>query len=102
MSVEAPVRDSQIAYFDVNLTPSIDTSSAVSIAVSSLVPDSATALVVPVAAGGAPPSELGLTAAALKAAGFEGTARQTLVVPRTDGPTLVAVGIGDSAQVNAA
>jgi leucyl aminopeptidase len=94
--------DSQIAYFDVNLTPSFDRSSAVPISVTSSVPASATALVVPVAAEGAPPSELGVDRGALKAAGFTGKAGQTLVVPRTDGPTLVAVGIGDPAEVDAA
>ena len=94
--------DSQIAYFDVNLTPSLDRSSAVAISVSSSVPTSATALVVPVAADGEPPRELGLSRAALEAAGFAGKAGQTLVVPRGEGPTLVAVGIGDAAKVNAA
>jgi leucyl aminopeptidase len=103
MSTASPAAtDSQIAYFEVNLIPSIEPSAAASISVSSAVPASATALVVPVAAGGSPPSEVGLSAAALKAAGFEGKARQTLVLPRTDGPTLVVVGVGDPAQADAA
>ena len=96
------VGDSQIAYFDVNLTPSLDRSATVPIAVTPAVPASATALVVPVAANTDPPSELGLDRGALAAAGFEGTAGQTLVVPRTDGPTLVAVGIGDIGQLDPA
>src|SRR5690349_18580226 len=96
MSVAAPAAtgDSQIAYFDVNLTPSLDRASSVNISVGSL-PASATALVVPVVADGAPPSELGLDRAALATAGFGGKAGQTLVVPRASGPTLVAIGIGD-------
>ena len=47
-------------------------------------------------------SELELDRAALAAAGFDGKAGQTLVVPRTAGPTLVAVGIGDRGQTRRA
>ena len=94
--------DSQIAYFDVNLTPSLDRSATVPVSVASSVPASATAVVVPALSNGAPPSELGLDRAALQAAGFTGKAGQTLVVPRNDGPTLVAVGVGDSSQIDAA
>ncbi|GMU03808.1 leucyl aminopeptidase [Corallococcus caeni] len=36
----------------------------------------------------------------LKAAGFEGKAGQTLVIPRTDGPPLVAVGVGAMARLD--
>lgn len=103
MSAATPaVSDSQIAYFEVNLTPSLDPPSAVNVSVASSVPTSATAVVVPVAADGAPPSELGVDRAALTAAGFAGRLGQTLVLPRADGPTLVAVGIGDPARVDAA
>ncbi|NOK16699.1 leucyl aminopeptidase [Corallococcus carmarthensis] len=37
----------------------------------------------------------------LKAAGFEGKAGQTLVIPRTDGPPFVVVGVGARAQLDA-
>jgi leucyl aminopeptidase len=94
--------DSQIAYFDVNLTPSLDPPSTSAISVASTLPASATALVVPVPTEGAIASELGVDRAALTAAGFDGKLGQTLVVPRASGATLVAVGIGDPAQVDAA
>ena len=94
--------DSQIAYFDVNLTPSLDQSSHVTISVASTVPGSATALVVPVAADGAPPSELGLDRAALTAAGFQGGWARRWSCRAPSGPTLVAVGIGDPSQVDTA
>jgi leucyl aminopeptidase len=92
--------DSQIAYYDVNLTPSLDRSAGVTLSVGATAPSSATALVVPVAAEGAVPSELGVDRAALSAAGFDGRSGQVLVLPRADGPTLVAVGIGDRARVD--
>lgn len=96
----APSGDSQIAYFDVELAPSLDRS--VNVSVTSTVPTSATALVVPVLDSGAPPSLLGLDRAALSNAGFDGKTGQTLVLPRAGGPTLVAVGIGDPSGVDAA
>jgi leucyl aminopeptidase len=96
------VGDSQIAYFDVNLTPSLDPSARVPISVAASVPASATALVVPVTLGDAVPAQLELDRAALSSAGFEGKSGQVLVVPRTTGPTLVAVGIGDPARLDQA
>jgi leucyl aminopeptidase len=56
---------------------------------------------VPVAIGGEVPRELGLGRKALNAAGFEGKVGQTLLVPRTDGPALIAFGIGDRALLDA-
>ena len=50
---------------------------------------------VPVGAHGAVPRSLGLNRAALGSHGFEGKVGQTLVLPSTAGPTLIAVGIGD-------
>jgi leucyl aminopeptidase len=110
MSVASPAvsdrhsaaRDSQIAYYHVNLTPSLDDASATTISVGASVPASATALAVPVAASGAVPSVLGLDRTALAGAGFAGKAGQVLVLPRADGPTLIAVGLGDPAQLDAA
>ncbi|AFE09777.1 cytosol aminopeptidase [Corallococcus coralloides DSM 2259] len=43
----------------------------------------------------------GLDRAVLKAAGFEGKAGQTLLIPRKEGPPLVAVGLGARAQLDA-
>ncbi|WP_404364582.1 leucyl aminopeptidase [Corallococcus coralloides] len=43
----------------------------------------------------------GIDRAFLKAAGFEGKAGQTLLIPRTDGPPLVAVGVGERARLDA-
>jgi leucyl aminopeptidase len=111
MSVSSPAvsdarptaTDSQIAYFEVDLTPSLDRAWGVKIAVSSSVPADATGLVVPVAVGeGAVPGELGVGRAALAAAGFEGRAGQTLVLPRAGGPVLVAVGVGEPGRLDAA
>src|SRR5262249_7560893 len=51
---------------------------------------------------GAVPRQLGLDRAMLGASGFDGQVGQTLVLPRPDGPTVVAVGIGDQATLDAA
>ncbi|MGZ7035995.1 MAG: M17 family peptidase N-terminal domain-containing protein, partial [Ilumatobacteraceae bacterium] len=58
-------------------------------------PRTAETVGVPVAASGAVPRNLGLNRAALVAHGFEGKPGQTLVLPSANGPTFVAVGIGD-------
>jgi leucyl aminopeptidase len=58
-------------------------------------PKTVEAIGVPVAAGGAVPRNLGMSRAALAGHGFEAKAGQTLVVPSSTGPTLIAVGIGD-------
>ncbi len=50
---------------------------------------------VPVGTRGAVPRSLGLNRAALTAAGFDGKPGQTLVLPSANGPTQIAVGIGD-------
>jgi len=52
---------------------------------------------VPVGTRGAVPRGLGLNRAALAAHGFDGKPGQTLVVPSADGPTQIAVGVGDDA-----
>ncbi|CAN0408360.1 unnamed protein product, partial [Phaeothamnion confervicola] len=64
-------------------------------------PKNVDAVGVPVAASGPVPRSLGLSRAALAAAGFEGKAGQTLVLPAAAGPTQIAIGIGDPAKVNA-
>jgi leucyl aminopeptidase len=54
-----------------------------------------------VGTSGAVPRQLGLNRAALKAEGFTGSLGQTLVVPRADGPTVVAIGIGNPENLSA-
>ena len=59
------------------------------------VPKSADAVGLAVAASGAVPRALGLTRSVLESHGFEGRPGETLVVPAKDGPTMVAVGVGE-------
>jgi leucyl aminopeptidase len=54
-----------------------------------------------VGSDGTVPRQLGLNRAALAAQGFTGAPGQTLVVPRSDAPTLVAVGVGSTAGLDA-
>ncbi len=58
-------------------------------------PKSADAVGLAVAASGTVPRALGLTRAALEHHDFSGKVGQTLVVPAKDGPTMIAVGVGD-------
>ena len=64
-------------------------------------PKSADAIGVPVATSGPVPRSLGLSRAALAAHGFEGKAGQVLVVPAANGPTHIALGIGDPGALTA-
>jgi leucyl aminopeptidase len=57
-------------------------------------PRTADAVGLAVATEGAVPRPLGIGRGALGEHGFTGAVGQTLVVPRSDGPTLVAVGVG--------
>src|SRR5690606_12550178 len=66
------------------------------------VPASATCVGIPVSTDGDVPKELGLDRSALSAARFEGKTGQTLTVPRTKGPMLVAVGVGPRAEIDGA
>jgi leucyl aminopeptidase len=95
------IDDSQIAYFDVNLVPTLERSSTLTVSVASTTPNNATAVVVPVSTESVP-SDLELDRAALDAAGFSGAIGQTLVLPRNSGPTLVAVGIGRPTDIDTA
>ncbi|GIH06469.1 putative cytosol aminopeptidase [Rhizocola hellebori] len=53
------------------------------------------AVAVPISSTGEVPASAGLSRQALSEAGFDGRLGQTLVLPRSDGPPLVAVGVGD-------
>ena len=65
------------------------------IRISRSTPKAVDSIGVPVGTRGAVPRSLGLNRAALTAAGFDGKAGQTLVLPSGTAPTLIAVGIGD-------
>src|SRR5688572_18636647 len=56
--------------------------------------DATVAIGLPVGAEGPVARQLGLSRAALVTHGFEGKPGQTLVLPGTSGPTLIAVGVG--------
>jgi leucyl aminopeptidase len=81
-------------------TPSID--GTIAVTVSRGVPESAGAVGVPVAVKGPVPRQIGLDRATLAASGFEGKVGQTLVVPRKGGPSVIAVGVGDPAELTPA
>jgi leucyl aminopeptidase len=87
---------------DVDLTPSLKQSASVTIDVAASVPASATAVSEPVRSEGAVPQPVGLDRVTLNAAGFNGAPGETLIIPRSDGPTLVLVGIGTPTEIDAA
>jgi leucyl aminopeptidase len=74
----------------------------VSIPMAVTIPETASAVGVPVPKQGRVPSLLGVDRKSLGTAGFDGSLGQSLVVPRSGGPTLVAVGIGDPAELDSA
>ena len=74
---------------------------ALTVETSRSIPRSADAVGFAVATTGAVPRQLGLSRAALTAHGFDGKVGQTLVVPSSTGPTIVAVGIGDFRKADA-
>jgi len=76
------------------------TVSSVTVDTARSIPSSATAVGYAVATKGAVPRRLGLSRAALEAAGFDGTIGQTLVVPSADGAS-VALGVGDPGSIDA-
>ena len=83
-----------------NPTPSVVRDVTVSVGRS--VPSDADAVGVPVATKGSVPRQLGLDRATLTVSGFDGKVGQTLVLPRRDGPALVAVGIGNADELTTA
>ncbi len=82
--------------------PSIGRADRLHVAVARSAPADAEVVGYAVAERGAVPRPLGLDRATLTAAGFEGKVGQTLVVPRKDGPSVAAVGVGDPATLTAA
>jgi leucyl aminopeptidase len=87
---------------DFNPVPSVEKTRAVRVNCTAAVPAEADALGIAVGTSGEPPRALGLSRAALSAAGFDGKPGQTLTIPAADGPLLVATGIGDDKELNAA
>jgi len=90
------------AVSSVNPVPSIVESARINVQVARAAPAGATAVGIPVGVEGAVPRTLGLDRAALATAGFEGKLGQTLLLPKSNGPTLVAIGVGDSAKIDVA
>jgi leucyl aminopeptidase len=72
------------------------------VVVAAAVPDGVDALGVFVPATGPVPAAVGVDRDRLAAAGFDAGSGSTLVLPTPAGPTVVAVGIGDPAAVDAA
>jgi leucyl aminopeptidase len=82
--------------------PSVERMAATAIGTAAEAPSSATAVGVPVAADGDVPPAIGVSRTRLKAAGFEGAVGSTQVLPTADGPTPIAVGIGDAEALDIA
>jgi leucyl aminopeptidase len=82
--------------------PSIARAGETTVAVARSLPSDVGAIGLPVGSKGAVPRLLGLDRATLAKHGFEGQPGQTFVAPRPDGPTLIAVGIGDPAELTPA
>ncbi|WP_255203442.1 leucyl aminopeptidase [Myxococcus sp. AM011] len=86
------------AVSDFHPAPSVEELEATKLQVSRTPPKEAGVLGIPVGVEGEVPRELGLSRAQLKAAGFEGKVGQSLVIPRSEGPAFVVVGIGEKAD----
>ncbi|MGH2615316.1 MAG: leucyl aminopeptidase [Thermomicrobiales bacterium] len=87
---------------DFNPIPSREGFQTLTVRVASSAPDNAEAIGVPVAKAGAIPDLLGKDRAAVEALDFTGDAGQALRMPQPDGPTLVAIGVGDPDALDAA
>jgi leucyl aminopeptidase len=81
--------------------PSVDRMNGTQLAVADSAPHAATAIGVPVATDGELPERIGVARERLAAAGFDGSIGSTLAVPSADGATVIAVGIGPSAALDA-
>ncbi len=81
--------------------PSIEEAKHTKLNAVTTVPKTATCVGTPVTEDGDVPAELGVDRGALRAAGFKGRVGEALVIPRTGGPALVAVGCGQRGKLNA-
>jgi leucyl aminopeptidase len=86
---------------DFDLAPSIAHAAELTIDVAKSPPTNEGCLGVPVGTDGPVPRELDLDRSTLDALGFEGKVGQALVVPRRDGPCLIAIGTGNDAELDA-
>jgi leucyl aminopeptidase len=84
---------------DFDPTPSTGRFAGLTVRVESSVPAGSGAVGVLVGVGSPVPDALTLDRATLAASGFEAKPGQALLIPRQDGPSLVAVGIGDPARL---
>jgi leucyl aminopeptidase len=82
--------------------PSIARAGETTVAVARSLPSDVGAIGLPVGIKGAVPRPLGVDRATLAKHGFEGQRGQTFVAPQPEGPTLIAVGIGDPAELTPA
>ena len=87
---------------DFDPTPSIERFSHVTVDVSESIPADTDCIGIPVGTDGEIPTTLHLDRQTLTRSGFDGAVGQTLVLPRQNEPTLVAVGIGDQTELDAA
>jgi leucyl aminopeptidase len=76
--------------------PSVERMAATEIGVATDAPPTATVIGIPVAADGEAPAGVGVSRPRLTAAGFDAAVGSTLALATAEGPTLVAVGIGDA------
>ncbi len=83
-----------------NPAPSIKRSAGTAIKVARSIPGSADCVGVPVGTNGAVPRDPGLSREKMAASGFDGSIGQALVFPRAEGPTAVAFGIGNPAELD--
>ena len=94
---------STTAFFaEVSATPSAERFGKMKLNVSKAVGPSVDCLGVPVGTTGAIPTQVGLERAALESAGFKGKIGQTLAVPRSEGPAIIAIGVGAPAELSPA
>src|SRR5262245_52538166 len=82
--------------------PSLDASSRVEVSVARSSATGVTAVGIPITTTGPTPADLGFDRQRLSAAGFTGKVGSSLAIPRGGAPMIIAVGIGDADEVNAA
>jgi leucyl aminopeptidase len=84
------------------IIPSIKRSADLTIGVSKTMPADTSCVGLPVASDGVVPRQLGLDRATMVASGFEGKVGQVIMLPRSEGPTVVGIGIGDPDELDEA
>ena len=82
--------------------PSRQEAAAVNVDVVAAPPEDATVIGLPVFADGPEPERQDLDRATLEASGFGASIGETLVLPRVDGPTIIEMGLGPHAALDAA